>query len=182
MHVASRSTTVRGVITASSLVEGIPVKLTDSGVVNSLNTDLPIVTGAESGLNPVYILAAAPDDFPRPVDLRQYQAGWRVVSDKTLSTGYSEPLEAITRYNIGMSNLYNPTLPSGVVANAHKGGTYTVPNTVFNDTAAIRVVGAYVEVGSNNKWQYTALRTNAVGEVIHYNSETNELTFMLWQH
>lgn len=180
MHVASRSVKVRGAITVGSLVEGTAVKLTDSGVVNGLADDLPFVAQADSGLNPVYILAAAPDDFPRPVDDRQYRAGWRVVSDRTSAADYAEPYETITRYNIGISNLDNPTIPSGYLVNLHKGGTYTVPLACYVDSATIRIPGTRIEVGSSGKWQYNAVGTKNVGEVVHWNSETQELTFELF--
>lgn len=180
MHVSSRSAKIRGVITNSDILEGLAVTLSNSGVVNGLQTDLPIVGLAPSGTRlGVHILGAAPDNFPRPVDLRQYRAGWQVVSDKTVSTGYSEPLETVTRYNVGMSNLDNPTVPSGIKANAHRGGTYVVPSDCYVDSAGIRVPGSYVEVGSNGKWQYTGLATNAVATVVEWHSDTLNLVFEL---
>lgn len=180
MHVASRSAKVRGAILVTSVVEGLAVQLNDSGVARGLETDLPFAALADSGIKHPFVLGAAPDDFDRPVDIRQYQAGWRVVSDKTLSTGYNEPFDTTTQYRVGISNLYNPTVPSGFLVNLHRGGTYTVPSDCFVDSAGIKIVGNFVEVGSNGKWQYTALETNAVGEVVHYDSAASELTFELW--
>lgn len=181
MHVASRSARVRGAIVVTSVVEGLATQLNDSGTARGLETDLPTAALADSGMKSPYIIAAAPDDFERPVDNRQYLAGWRVVSDKTLSTGYSEPLETITRYKVGISNLYNPTIPSGFLVNLHRGGTYTVPSDCYVDSTGIRVVGNRIEVGANGKWQYNAANeTNAVGEVVHWDSATQELTFTLF--
>lgn len=180
MHVASRSARVRGAILVTSVLEGLAVQVNDSGVARGLQTDLPFAGLADSGMNPVFILAAAPDDFDRPVDIRQYQAGWRVVSDKTLSTGYSEPLETVTRYNVGISNLYNPTIPSGFLVNLHRGGIYTVPSDCFVDSADIKVPGNRIEVGSDGKWQRATVAANAVGEVVEYRADTGELIFELW--
>lgn len=180
MHVASRSAKVRGAIVIASVVEGLAVQLNDSGVARGLETDLPTAALADSGMLHPYIIAAAPDDFMRPVDKRQYQAGWRVVSDKTLSSGYSEPVETETFYKVGISNLYNPTIPSGFVVNLHRGGTYTIPVAAYTDSADIHVVGAPIEVGDNGKWQRATVTTNAVGEVVFYDAATEELTFELW--
>lgn len=179
MHVASKSTVVRGGILTASMVEGLAATLTNSGVVNTFQTDIPIAAAAASGVNRVYIVAAAPDDFPRPVDLRQYRAGWNVQLDRD-SGDFAEPFETITRYNVGISNLDNPTIPSGFMVNLHRGGTYTVPAACFVEVAGIKVPGNYIEVGNDSKWQYTASRTNAVGEVRFYNEATDELTFDLW--
>ncbi len=180
MHVASRSAKVRGAIVIASVVEGLAVQLNDSGVARGLETDLPTAALADSGMLHPYIIAAAPDDFMRPVDKRQYQAGWRVVSDKTLSSGYSEPVETETFYKVGISNLYNPTIPSGFLVNLHRGGTYTVPEACFVDSADIKVVGTLIEVGDNGKWQRATVATNAVGEVVFYDATAAELTFELF--
>ena len=180
MHVASRSAKVRGAILVTSVLEGLAVQLNDSGVARGLETDLPFAALADSGIRHPYVLAAAPDDFDRPVDTRQYQAGWRVVSDKSLSTGYSDPVETTTVYKVGISNLYNPTVPSGFLVNLHQGGSYTVPADCYVTSAGIKVVGNFIEVGTDGKWQYTGSATNAVGEVVHWDSASQELTFQLW--
>lgn len=180
MHVASRSAKVRGAIVVTDIVEGLAAQLNDSGIARDLQTDLPTAALADSGMKYPFIIAAAPDDFPRPVDIRQYRAGWKVVSDKTDSTGYAEPVWTTTQYEIGISNLANPTIPSGFLVNCHRGGTYTVPSDCYNDHADLHVVGALVEVGSNGKWQRATVSTNAVGEVVFYDASTSELTFELY--
>lgn len=179
MHVAFRSSTIRGAITAADIVEGLAVTLTNSGTVNGFQTDLPNVALADSGVTRVYVLEAAPDNFPRPVDRRQYRAGWYVHLDRD-EADFNEPLETITRYNIGIANLYNPTVPSGFLVLAHRGGTYTVPSDCFVESANIKIPGNYVEVGDGGKWQYTASESSAVGEVVRYDDSTDELTFSLW--
>lgn len=180
MHVASRSAKVRGAILVTSVLEGLAVQLNDSGVARGLETDLPFAALADSGIQHPFVLAAAPDDFDRPVDSRQYTAGWRVVSDKTLSTGYADPVETLTMYKVGISNLYNPTVPSGFLVNLHRGGTYTVPAECYVASAGIKVVGNAIEVGADGKWQYALTTTNAIGEVVHWDSATSELTFELY--
>lgn len=180
MHVASRSTRVEGAILAGQIVEGLAVTLTNSGTVNDLAGDLPIATLANSGTNPVYILAAAPDNYDRPVDIRQYRAGWKVVSDKWLSTGYVDPVTTDTLYKVGISNLDNPTIPSGFLVNCHRGGKYTIPSDCYTASDNIKVPGKYIEVGTNGKWQYTASRTNAVGEVVDYDPANERLTITIW--
>lgn len=180
MHVASRSAKVKGAILVSDTLEGLAVKVTDSGTVNGLPTDLVTAAVADSGLNPVWILAAAPDNYDRPTDSRQYRAGWKVVSDKWDGTGYADPVLTTTQYKIGVSNLYNPTIPSGYLVNLHKGGHYTIPTACYVDSTGIKVPGNPIEVGANGKWQYALTRTNAVGEVVHYRSDTGEITIELY--
>lgn len=179
MHVAAKSTVVRGAILTASMVEGLAANLTNSGVVNTFATDIPIAAAAVSGVKRVYIVAAAPDDFPRPVDLRQYRAGWYTQLDRDESD-FAEPFETITRYNVGISNLDNPTIPSGFMVNLHKGGTYTVPAACFVESAGIKVPGNPIEVGNDAKWQYATVAANAVGEVRFYDEANDLLTFDLY--
>lgn len=180
MHVSVLSDVVKGAIVATDIVEGLAVTLTNSGVVNGFQTDLPFATVADSGATNIYVVAAAPDNFPRPVDLRQYRAGWYAVMGRA-DGDFSEPVETVTRYNVGISNLYNPTIPSGFLVNVHRGGRYTVPSACYVDSDGIKVPGNFVEVGAGGKWQYTADRTNAVGEVVEYRADTAELCFELYQ-
>lgn len=179
MHVAFPSKTVKGAIVVADVLEGLAMVLTNSGTVNGFETDVPNAELADANTNPVYIVAAAPDNFPRPVDSRQYRAGWYTTLGRD-EADYSEPVETVTQYKVGISNLYNPTIPSGYLVNLHRGGTYTVPADCYTDSADIRVPGNYIVVGSNGKWAYSASRTNAVGEVVRYNADTEELTFDLW--
>jgi hypothetical protein len=180
MHVSVLSDVVRGGITAADILEGLAVTLSNSGVVNGNQQDLPTIVAASESAAPVYVLEAAPDNFSRPVDLRQYRAGWNVTLGRE-DSDFSEPLETITRYNVGISNLDNPTVPSGFLGLAHRGGVYTVPSTCYIDSADIKVPDNYIEVGAGSKWEYTASRTNAVGQVVEYDAATGNLTFQLWQ-
>lgn len=180
MHVSVRSDVVKGGILASDILEGLAVKLSDSGVWNGVQQNIPTIRLADATNAPVYVLEAAPDNFPRPVDLRQYRATWNTTQGRE-DADFSEPLETVTRYNVGISNLDNPTVPSGFLGLAHRGGRYTVPSTCYVDSSGIKVPDNYIEVGSDGKWAYTASRTNAVGQVVEFDYATNNLTFELWQ-
>ena len=169
MHVAKLSEYVRGAITATSIVEGLAVKITNSGTVNGYASDLPIVALATSGqVEGVYVIEAAPDNFPRPVDSRQYTAGWTKTFDSFSSSGYADPVETVTLYKVGISNLDNPTIPSGFLVRLHKGTTVTLAAASWVDSANIKVPGNLVEVGADGKWQYTASASSAVGFTEEY--------------
>jgi hypothetical protein len=178
-HIARPSDLVVGGILASDLVEGTPIQRTNSGVINSFTSDLPIfAAAADNATDNVYVLMASPDDFSRPVDSRQYVANQ---NGRLLRTdgSFSDPIRTITIYDIGASNLYNPTLKSGWRAQGHKGTTVTVQNTAFTTSANIKVPGAKVKV-TGGKWEYTS-GANAVGEVDTYWAATDELTIIIWQ-
>ena len=178
-HIARLSDVVVGGILATDLVEGTPIQRSNSGVVNAYTSDLPIfVAAANDAVDNVYVLMAAPDNFPRPVDSRQYLATWQTSLGRD-DADFSEPLETITRYNIGASNFYNPTLKSGWKAQGHKGTTATVQSTAYTTSANIKVPGAKIKVASG-KWEYTS-GANAVGEVDTYYADTAELTIIVWQ-
>lgn len=178
MHVSVLSDVVKGGITSDAILEGLAVVLSNSGVAS--NPDLPTIVLAGANDSPVYILEAAPDNFPRPVDSRQYTATWYTTLGSE-DGDFSEPLETVTLYRVGMSNLDNPTVPSGVRALVHRGGRYTVPAACFTDSADIRNPDAYIVVGANGKWEYSASKTNAVGQVVEYDASTGSLVFELWQ-
>lgn len=179
-HIARLADYVKGVILMSSMQEGLAIELSESGTVNGFASDLPIARLATSGQTVVFAVMAAPDDFPRPVDLRQYRAGWYTTLARS-DGSYSDPLETITRYNIGLSNLYDPTLPSGVIALANRRVTIIVGSSAFNDTAAIRVPGAWLKVADDGsgKWTVTTDKTVRVAFVEQWNSDTSELTISL---
>lgn len=167
---------------AAGIVEGLAVQLTNSGEVNGFYNDLPIARPATAtATRAVYILEAAPDEFSRPVDSRQYKAGWYTTLNWN-DASFSEPLRTPTLYEIGISNLDNPTVPSGFVARAHKGCTVTVKSTCYVDSAGIKVPGALVKVGANAKWEVTTTESEAVGEIREYNSTTQDITFDLYDN
>lgn len=168
-----------GVILAGDLREGTPVQLNNSGVVNGFNNGLPIaVQAADGATDNVFVLMAAPDSFPRPVDERFYSAPWMSQID-TQDGSFHDPIETRTYYYVGVSNLPNPLLKSGWVAQAHRGCTVTVHNTSFTDSPDIRVPGNKVAVASG-KWVYTS-GANAVGFVERYDPSDETLTITLHQ-
>lgn len=164
-----------GVVVDASLQEGTPVTFTQSGVRN----ELPGITAATASMvNNVGILLKGPDQFPRPTDSRMYTVG--KLSQIDPSTGYADPIYTTTQYNVGKSVLWNPTLVSGELALLKRGGTYAVPSGCFTDTAAIRVPGAMVKVGSGPKWEVTTSQSDAVGVTEEYNTVNGVLIFTLW--
>lgn len=179
-HVSRLSDRVEPAIVAQAIQEGNPVMLSQSGTVNGFGTDLPLAVPASSGSMIVFALFAAPDNFPRPVDLRQYRAGWYTTLGRT-DGSYSEPLETVTRYNTGLSNMADPVVPSGVLVNLHRGGTYRVGSSSYTSTDAIKVPGAMIKVDESNKWAYTPAKTECVGYVKQWYSDTLELDIELNQ-
>jgi len=165
-----------GVVVDASLTEGTPVTFTQSGVRN----ELPNITAATAGMvNNVGILMVGPDQFPRPTDARMYTVGR--LSQIDPSTGYHDPINSnITTYNVGKSVLWNPTLASGELALVMRGGSYAVLSGQFTDSAAIRVPGAMIKVGTGPKWEVTTSQTDAVGVVEEYNTVNGVLIFTLW--
>jgi hypothetical protein len=164
-----------GVVVDASMQEGVPVTVAQSGVFN----DLPGLTAATVGqVNQVFILFKGPDDFARPTDSRMYTA--RNLAQTSPYSGYGDPIDTRTVYNVGKSTLWNPTLVSGEKGLAMRGGTYAVPSGTFIDGASIRVPGALVKVGAGNKWDVTSSQTDAVGMVEEYNTTNSVLVFTLW--
>lgn len=175
-YVARLSDYVRGgVVVDAALQEGSPVTFTQSGVRN----ELPGITAASAGMvNNVGVLILGPDQFPRPTDVRMYTVGNLAQIDP--STGYHDPFQTITTYNVGRSTLWNPTLVSGELGLLERGGTYAVPSGTFTDSAAIRVPGAMIKVGTGPKWEVTTSQTDAVGVTEEYNTVNGVLIFTLW--
>lgn len=177
-YVSRLSDVSRGVRLGGAFQEGLAVKL---GAANALKPDLPTATLATAGetVN-VFILIAAPDDFSRPTREAFYTANPSVVMDR--NSGYADPIRNLgNQYLVGMSTLWNPTLPSGVLATAQRGGTYAVPSGAFVDSANIRVPGNKIKVGASGKWEYTATESETVGYTEEYNSSLGVLVFTLSQ-
>jgi len=164
-----------GVVVDATMQEGVPVTITQSGAHN----DLPGLTAASVGqVNQVGILFKGPDNFSRPTDSRMYTAS--NLATLNPGSGFGDPIYTTTMYQVGKSVLWNPTLVSGELGNMHRGGTYAVPSGTFTDTAAIRVPGALIKVGSGNKWEVTTSQTDAVGMTEEYNTTNSVLVFSLW--
>lgn len=173
-YTARLSDYVRGGILGQSLQEGLAVTFTQSGTVN----ELPIIIGASTGMvNNVGILLKGPDDFPRPTDSRMYTASRLATIDP--NTGFGDPVNTLTTYNVGKSTLWNPTLVSGEQGLLARGGTYAVPSGTFVDSAGIKVPGAMIKV-TGNKWDVTTSQTDAIGVTEEYNYTNGMLLFTLW--
>lgn len=164
----------RGGVAGQAMVEGTPVKLVAGGLHGELPTLVPATAGETSN---VFILLAAVDNFSRPTDARLYTANW-YTQDNRYGSDYADPIKTTTVYETGMSTLWSPTIPSGALAVAKRGGTYAVPSGMFVDSANIRVPGAKIAVGTN-VWTYTATETGAVGIVEEYNEVNQVLIFSL---
>jgi hypothetical protein len=177
-YISRLSDVVRGVSAGASFQEGLAVRLTAAG---QAHPDLPIAELANAGETAnVFIVMAAPDNFARPTRAAMYTAGNKVVFDR--NSGYSEPIRNLgDQYEVGMSVMWNPTIPSGALALAQRGGTYAVPSGAYVDSANIKVPGNMIKVGSNGKWEYTATTAEAVGYTEEYNTQNAVLIFTLKQ-
>lgn len=175
-HVAIGSPFVLQGVAVESIQEGRPVKITQSGA----HRDLPNVQAAASGqVTGVYCVILPPDNFPRPTRRGFFTAPDSVVGepDPRDATVDQYAVEQDYWYNIGPSQLENPTIASGWLVQLHRGGVYTVPSGAFTESVNIRVPGATIGVDGNNKWAYST--QNVVGEVREYRN--GKLTFTLYQ-
>ena len=174
-YVARLSDYVRGGVVAASTQEGLAVVVAASGQRNELPN---LVQAAAGTVHNVFILFKNPDDFARPTPAEMYTVpGIRVVN---LNQGFQEPIKTSTVYEVGKSVLWNPTLVSGELGQAHRGGTYAVPSGAFIDVPAIRVPGALISVGANARWAVTTDNAVAVGMVEEFNTVNQVLIFSLW--
>lgn len=177
-YVARLSDLVRGGVAGANLQEGLAVRLTQSG----LHADLPVFELANAGeVGNVFILFAAVDNFERPTDAGMYTANWYTTENRFDNASYTDPIETRTVYKVGMSVLWNPTIPEGALAQGHRGGTYAVPSGAFVDSVNIRVPGNKIAVGADGKWTYVATETTAVGYVEEFNTVNQVLIFTLKQ-
>ena len=177
-YVSRLSDVVRGVRVAGNFQEGLAVRLAAGAVVKS---DLPSAHLATAGETAnVFILIASPDDFARPTRKDFYTAPTSVVMDR--NSGYADPIRNLgDQYLVGMSVLWNPTIPSGAVATAQRGGTYAVPSGAYVDSANIKVPGNKIKVGASGKWEYTATESETVGYTEEFNTSLGVLIFSLKQ-
>lgn len=177
-YVSRLSDVVRGVVAGANFQEGLAVRLTAAGTAH---TDLPtaqLATGGETAN--VFIIMAAVDNFARPTRASMYTAPSTVQIDR--NTGYSDPIRNLgDQYEVGMSVLWNPTIPSGALAQAHRGGTYAVPSGAFVDSVNIKVPGNKIKVGASGRWEYTSTESEAVGYTEEYNTDNAVLIFTLKQ-
>lgn len=176
-YVSRLSDVVKPGVVGESLQEGKAVRVTTSGVHN----DLPVLMTATSGeVSNVYVLFQAVDNFERPTDAGLYTANWNASISRT--TGFGNPVDTNkTYYRVGKSTLWDPTLLSGELGQAHRGGTYAVPEGAYVDSANIKVPGNKIKVSNLGRWEYTSSESDAVGVVDEYNTANSVLIFTLKQ-
>lgn len=169
------SDVVIGGVVGESIQEGRAVKMTNSGI----HQDLPILMLADTdSMAGVFCLLAVPDQFSRPTRADLYKAPWYTTQPKT--TGYLDPTDAYTMYRVGKSVLWNPTITSGELGQAHRGGSYAVQSGAYVMSAGIRVPGSLVKV-TTGRWDTTTDETKAVGRVDKYDPTLDILCFTLKQ-
>lgn len=167
---------VRGGVVGESMLEGLAVKLTTSGV----RADLPVLMKAsQNQTKNIGILIKGPDDFARPTLEGMYTAP--ALTQVNWNSGYTTPVRTETTYQVGKSVLWNPTLVSGELGLMMRGGTFAVPSGVYIMSANIRIPGNMVRVGTGGLWEYTATESEAVGFVEEYNVANDVLIFTLHQ-
>lgn len=176
-HTSRLANHVRGCVTGLDIVESSLVTLVENAGPDRV--DLPRAVLATAGQTKnVWWLEAPPDDFPRPTDERLYGAKGTNVYNP--NTGWSEPKRTTTVYDVGRSAFWNPTIPSGQLALAKRDGTVSVPSGMFVDSSNIRTKGAKIKVGANGKPDYTAVETDAIGQVEEFDTVNNTLIFVLY--
>lgn len=159
-------------IMGSDIVEGSPVKIINSG--SASGSDLPkLILADQNETHNVFVVMSAMDDFSRPTDERMYTATWNTSISKV--SGYGDPVQTRTLYDVAKSTLWNPTLKSGERAVAHRGVTFAVPSGRYNDTAGIKIPGSLFRVGANGLWDTTSTAAEAVGTVEQYNAANGVL-------
>lgn len=178
-HMSRIATVIDGGVTDREMFEGTLVsKAPNTGATE--RADLPKLTPATAGqVKNVYVLIACPDDFVRPTDARWYTAPTKRTVN--WNTGYGAPVHTYTYYDVGMSALWNPMLPSGCLAQACGAhGSYALASGTWNDSANIRAKGALVKVGTGSKLEYTTDASNAIGQVDEYDTVNGVLIFSMY--
>lgn len=177
-YVSRLSDVVKPTVVGESIQEGKAVKIVTSGLGVHNELGVAMLADASTVMN-VYCLMTPPDQFDRPTPAGMYTAGWR--ASLPFTTGYGDPIESRTFYKVGRSVLWNPTLVSGELGQAHRGGTYAVPSGAYIESANIRIPGSMIRVGTSGRWEYTATESEAVGTVDEFNGTNHVLVFTLRQ-
>lgn len=190
-YMAMNSTFVTGAVAGETIVEGVAVVLTASGV----HDDLPVARIASAGTRDVYVALVPPDMFPRPTPAGMFQ--YRQISTSLnnpvgmgnlVNSGFNpqnaqeyvvDSGQRGPEYLIGPSLLQEPIAQSGWKLQAHQGGAYTLTAGAFVDSADIRVIGNKVAVGANGKFVYSTNAAQIVGRVREYRN--GRLTIVLDQ-
>jgi hypothetical protein len=186
-YVAMGGTFVGQGVAGSQFQEGIAVKVSASG----LHDDLPTVLPASAGDKNVFIAIVPPDMFPRPTPRGMFNrnqiatsmaAGTLPLSNGGFSVDNAAEYvidsgQREAQYLLGPSMMSEPTIYSGWAVQLHAGGAYTLTAGAYTDSAAIRVIGATVAVGTGGKFVQSA--SNVVGWVREYRD--GRLTIVLDQ-
>lgn len=178
-HVSRLSDYVAQGVAQNTILEGLLVSTSVSGIKGSL----PNVLLAASGVvRPVFMAFVPPDNFPRPIDSRQYTAGNLQVFRSDLNTGWVDPIENGTYYRQGLSTYEAPTLTSGMLTQLHRQGTYTVTSGCWVANASLLAREAKFKVADDGtgRLQYTTNDSVAVGWVEEYDATRNYLTVTLF--
>lgn len=169
----------RGGVAGETMLEGLAVKVTTSGI--GVRNELPVLMKASANqVNNIGIVMVPPDDFSRPTNSLLYTATNKIVQHPNAATGWSDPVGTRTLYEVGKSTLWNPTLASGELALVMRGGSFAVPSGAFIMSANIRIPGNMIRVGSGGLWEYTATEAEAVGMTEEFNAVNQVLVFTLW--
>lgn len=177
-YVSRIGTIVDQGVAQGDIFEGTLVTINASGV----RDELPSVRIAASGAYPVYVVLAAPDNFPRPVNSLNYTANRLAVIRGDVNTGWGDPVDRYTMYRQGISTLENPLLPSGIRVQLHRGdSTITLTSGNWIDTANIRVPNALLRVANDGtgRFELTTARSEAIGYVREYDAYRNYLTVVV---
>lgn len=164
-YVAMHSTFVTGGVAGESMVEGLAVEISPSG----LHGDLPTVMKAGANSMNVFVALIPPDQFPRPTPVGFFRRPDEMNTNHYAMVSGAFDFSIDTHqygdmYNIGPSMLEEPTALSGWMVQLHKGGAYFVTSACFTANANL-VQGALIKVGTGGKWEYTSDASVAVGYV-----------------
>jgi hypothetical protein len=174
-HISRLSDYVKGGVAQDTILEGLFVTATVSGI----REELPNVRLAASGTTwPVYVAIVPPDNFARPTDSRMYTAGKLLVFRQDVNTGWADPVVNATYYPQGLSTYEAPTAVSGMLLQLHRDTTVTLTSGCFIDAAGIRVNDALVKVADDGtgRAQLTTNAAVAVGWVEEYDADRKYLT------
>lgn len=167
----------RGGVVGEAMTEGMAVVLATSGT--GVRNELPVIMkAAQNNVNQIGIVIVPPDDFARPTISTLYTARNRQTLNP--NTGYGDPTNTWTLYNVGKSTLWNPTLASGELGLVMRGGTFAVASGCYIMSAAILVPGSMIRVGTGGLWETTSTESQAVGIVEEFSAANQVLVITLW--
>lgn len=183
----NKITDVEGAVATEDIVEGRMVLLTTHGTSHDFGsrTDLPGIklpdTAAESA-KAFYVAGFASDNRQLPIYVSppSYTYALRMGWDQAVNVPFSA-----TVFLTHPQNLIGQTIPSGSLALAYGGGTFTVPSGSFVYNANLATPGTYLAACNTaddgaayaGMLKYTASGTGAVAKVHRFDSTNFALTF-----